>query len=107
MTLPGGYRVNLGPAGGNGRIFVASAVVLTWARDGDLKFSQVGARQTASASVFGDGRFYTLSRVIERRSPGAFWMSAAAAARIGCGVGQRAARGTRPTDADGALTLIR
>src|SRR5271165_6082127 len=77
---------------GNGRIFVASAVVLTWARDGDLKFSQVGARQTASASVFGDGRFYTLSRVIERRSPGAFWMSAAAAARIGCGVGQRAAR---------------
>ena len=38
MTLPGGYRVNLGPAGGNGRIFVASAVVLTWTRDGDLKF---------------------------------------------------------------------
>jgi hypothetical protein len=36
MTLPGGYRVNLGPAGGNGRIFVASAVVLTWTRDGDL-----------------------------------------------------------------------
>jgi phage terminase large subunit-like protein len=55
MTLPGGYRVNLGPAGGNGRIFVAAAVVLTWTRDGDLKFSQVGARQTASASVFGDG----------------------------------------------------
>ena len=66
-------------------------------RDGDLKFSQVGARQTDSASVFGDGRFW---QVFPTRR-------AAAAARIGCGVGQRASRGTRPADADGALTLIR
>jgi hypothetical protein len=45
MPLPGGYRVNLGPAGGNGRIFVAAAVVLTWTSARAIRPSRTNARR--------------------------------------------------------------